>query len=243
MNIAISKASGSNKYAKYGTWLKHADANAEIVDLWGKSVPEAIQLLQSCHALVLSGGEDVDPERYGMPERRELCGTIDERRDELEFAVAQAAIDAQMPVLGICRGLQVLNVLYGGTLIADIRGADYIEHRSVRDSEGRWVADTIHPVEAEPGSLIRRICRDTEGEVNSAHHQAIEHIANMFAPAACAPDGIVEAIEWGDTTLGGKPFMLAVQWHPERLPWESAFSLPIARHLLFEASSYQALIR
>lgn len=243
MKIALSKGSGNARFALYQSWLRSADASIEIVDLAGMSPQEAATLVQTCSGLVLTGGEDVDPERYGEIEKRELCGTIDHERDELELKVAQTAINAFIPVLGICRGLQLLNVLYGGTLIADIPAEGYREHRPMRDNNGTYLHDNQHEAFVEPGSLIRRICRDTEGTVTTAHHQAIERMATMFAPAALAPDGIVEAIEWGDATLGGKSFLLAVQWHPERLPWESPYSSPIARHFVAEAEAFNKLLR
>jgi putative glutamine amidotransferase len=101
--------------------------------------------------------------------------------------------------------------------------------------------DALHYIEIEPGSIIRRISKTMDGTVNSAHHQAIDKLADVFTPSARAHDGIIEAFEWGDATLGGKPFLLAVQWHPERLKSDSAFSLPIARHFLEEARAYSIL--
>lgn len=243
MNIALSKGSGSEKYQMYGRWLHAVDPSITIVDLVGLRPEDGVARLKECSGLILTGGEDVDPDRYQQPEKRAVCGTINPERDALELAVAQAAIDANIPVLGICRGLQVLNVLYGGTLIADIPRDDHHEHRQYTDPETSIKHDSEHDVFAEPGSLIKRICRTTEGTINSAHHQAIEKIANMFAPAATASDGIIEAIEWGDATLGGKPFLLAVQWHPERMDWNSPFSMPIAQHFIHECMAYQALLR
>lgn len=243
MNIALSKGSGTPRYQLYASWLKAAEADVSIVDLNGLSPTEAASEIESCSGLVLTGGEDVDPERYGQPEKRTLCGTIDAERDEMELVVAQRAIDLNIPVLGICRGLQLLNVLYGGTLIADIPNDGHLDHRPVRDDAGTYVSDRTHEILAEPGSLIRRICKHTEGVVTSAHHQAIERMATMFAPGALAHDGIVEAIEWGDSTMGGKSFLLAVQWHPERLPWDSAYSLPIAKHFVEEVKAFNVLFR
>jgi putative glutamine amidotransferase len=175
-----------------------------------------------------------------------LCGTINRSRDAMEFAVAQAAIDANMPVLAICRGMQLLNVLYGGTLYADVPSQRQqatngqlppgaVEHRKVDGVDGQ------HHLIVEPGSLIRRITRATEGPINSAHHQAVDQLANMFTASATSDDGLIEALEWGDAALGGKPFLLAVQWHPERMDWDSPFSLPIARHFVQEAAAYHLL--
>jgi len=239
MKIALSKASGSSSSQNYHNWFKKADDTVEIVDLISYSPEEAVELLRDCAGLVLTGGNDVDPANYDQPEKTPLCGEFDTHRDALELAVAKAAVEMRMPVLGICRGLQMLNVAFGGTLIADIPSQTVtdIEHRQV---ERR---DSLHPVSIEGGSVLKRITKTLDGEINSAHHQAIERIAPVFTAVATAPDGIIEAIEWGDATLGGKPFLLAVQWHPERMSYDSPFSLPIAEHFLFECSAYYNLFQ
>lgn len=239
MKIAVSRASGTQNYSKYEAWLKAADPTVEVVDLYSlASVDDALRMLDTCSGLVLSGGPDVAPERYNEPEKRELCTSMDERRDELELALITRAEERRMPVLGICRGAQILNVAYGGTLVADIpteRGAQ-VEHRQI---EG---VDAHHTVHVESGSLIKRISRVLDGEINSAHHQSVDRLARAFAPAATADDGTVEAFEWGDASSGGKHFLLGVQWHPERMNYDSPFSLPIAHHFVQEAAAYNLLL-
>ncbi|MBI2793777.1 MAG: gamma-glutamyl-gamma-aminobutyrate hydrolase family protein [Ignavibacteria bacterium] len=237
MKIAISKASGSEKFQQYERWLRAAATDVEIVDLISLSPHGAVQKLSECSGLVLTGGSDINPDRYGKPEMADVCQDIDDVRDELELAVARAAIEMRMPVLGVCRGFQILNVAFGGSLIADIPSMykSEVEHGKTGGH------DALHYIEIEPGSIIRRISKTMDGTVNSAHHQAIDKLADVFTPSARAHDGIIEAFEWGDATLGGKPFLLAVQWHPERLKSDSAFSLPIARHFLEEARAYSIL--
>lgn len=239
MKIAISKASGSASYERYGKWLSAANPNVEIVDMIGLQPKEAAGRLSLCDGLILSGGADVAPERYNEPEKRALCTAIDEQRDALEFALANRAYELSLPVLGICRGMQLLNVVYGGTLVADISTQlpDAIEHKQI---DG---VDSMHGLSVEPGSIIRRICGALDGEINSSHHQCVERLASLFTPSAISPDGVVEAFEWGDASMGGKPFLLAVQWHPERMDYESPFSLPIAKHFLSEAEAYSLLLR
>lgn len=239
MTIAISKASGAANYENYGRWLKAVDVDVTIVDLIGMTPADAVLRLRECDGLILTGGPDVDPDRYNEPEKRELCGTIDAVRDELEFALADEARERRMPVLGICRGAQLLNVAYGGTLVADLprsRPSD-VEHRQL---DGK---DATHSVHVEPGSIIRRIAGVLDANVNSAHHQSVEKLAAVFTPSALSSDGVVEAFEWGDATMGGKPFLLAVQWHPERMEYDEPLSLNIAKHFLHEADAYSVLIR
>jgi putative glutamine amidotransferase len=129
--------------------------------------------------------------------------------------------------------------VFGGTLYADLptERPSSTEHRQV---DG---VDAMHPVEIEPGSILRRICRTMDGSVNSAHHQGVEHLAPLFTPSVVSADGIIEAFEWGDATLGGKPFLLAVQWHPERLEHTNPFSLAIAQHFIHEAEAYRLLVK
>jgi len=243
MKIAISKGSGSEKYSLYGTWLKTANQDVELVDLNGKTPEQAAETLETVSGLLLTGGPDVHPGHYGKPEFESMCTEINAERDELELALVHKAVELQLPILGICRGLQVLNTAFGGTLIADIptqhapAAANPVEHRRIMD------ADSTHHIEVQPGSIIRRLAGTMDGVVNSAHHQAIDAIANLFTASAISPDGIVEAIEWGDATLGGKPFLLAVQWHPERMDYNSAFSMPIAKHFTNEVQAFHLLFR
>lgn len=238
LRVALSKGSGSPNYVHYEPWLRRANDAIDVVDLWQcATVDEALEVLATCHGLLLTGGPDVDPERYGEPHKREQCLDVDPRRDELELALIDAARTAAMPMLGICRGLQIINVALGGTLIADIPSHEVptLEHRRIER------VDATHDVEAEGGSLIQRICRTIDGAVNSAHHQGIDRLAPLLTAAAAAPDGIVEAIEWGDATMGGKPFLLGVQWHPERMDFGNPLSGRIAQHFAMEVEMFAVL--
>ncbi|HYF02022.1 MAG TPA: gamma-glutamyl-gamma-aminobutyrate hydrolase family protein [Patescibacteria group bacterium] len=237
MKIAISKGSGSEKYENYGKWIKKADETVECVDMSRLDKDEALKTLEECSGIVLTGGEDIDPSRYGAKvDFKEKHVETDSKRDELEFALVEKAEQLKMPILGICRGAQLLNVAFGGTLVVDIP-SEYEteqEHRAIEKK------DQKHEVEIVSGSILKKIARTDECEVNSAHHQAITRLPQNLSAAAKAPDGIIEAFEWQDPM--GKPFLLAVQWHPERMENpESPLSLPIARHFLFEAESYQLL--
>lgn len=157
--------------------------------------------------LVVTGGAfDVDPALYGAAERH---GTVrlKERRTRFEWAVTRGAIQRGLPILGICGGQQLLNVVLGGTLIQHIPDAlpEALPHEQPnrRDEPG-------HEVIVVPGTLLHRITGAERLPVNSAHHQAAERVGEGVVVSATAPDGVIEAIE-----LPGHPFCLGVQWHPE----------------------------
>ena len=160
--------------------------------------------------LLLSGGGDIDPGRFGA---RPIDGlrSLDPSRDSLEIQLVRWAIEDEKPVFGICRGLQAINVALGGSLIQDIPSqfADALDH----DLSGRPAAQLAHPVRIEADSTLARLLGAASLDVNSSHHQAVLDLAPGWRATAHAPDGIVEAIEWD-----GHLFALGVQWHPERLP-------------------------
>lgn len=239
MKIAISKSEGAN-VDNYISWLKAAHEDVEIVELGGLTPEDAVEALNGTDGLLLSGGADVDPAEYERESMRSLC-TMDPARDAMELALIHASRELRMPVLGICRGMQILNVAYGGTLIADIPSQypTSIEHR--QDAETK--IDATHDVELQPGTILRHFIGVFEGTVNSAHHQCVDQLADVFTASAHSSDGIIEALEWGDASLGGKPFLYAVQWHPERLPYDNPMSLPIAQHFLLEVDAYRVLVK
>lgn len=159
--------------------------------------------LEICDGVLLSGGGDVDPFWFGQTADEEL-GEIDPVRDAFEIKLAQLALAAGKPVLGICRGCQIMNIAAGGTLMQDIKSGRMHEQKAPRDYP-------IHDILIEEGSRLNRIMGTDRIRVNSFHHQAIDVPGeNMVISAWAADDGIVEAIESRD-----KPFYLGVQWHPE----------------------------
>ena len=146
--------------------------------------------------LMLPGGADIDPARYGQ-ERRPQTGQSDCDRDAREFRLLGEALEADLPVLAICRGLQLFNVAHGGTLIQHLEG-----HVLPVTQE--------HAVELAPDSRLARLLGMNTSSVNSRHHQAADRVGAGLVVAARAPDGIIEAVERPD-----RRFALAVQWHPE----------------------------
>ncbi len=194
------------KHQNYVLWLHRLSPDADIVFLEpGMPIEDT---LAGAQGLLLPGGGDPDPILYGKPELRDIC-KIDEARDTLEFAAIRAAVDLKLPILGICRGLQIMNVALGGTLIADLPSAGLDGHHYI-DS------DRMHDVGIVPDSLLHTLTEDMRGQVNSAHHQGVDILAPRLAISARSHDGVVEALEWARPN--DKPFLLCLHWHPERLP-------------------------
>jgi putative glutamine amidotransferase len=163
-----------------------------------------------CDALLLGGGVDVDPAHYGRATLANGTVEIDVERDALDFALLAAARGAGAPVLGICRGLQIVNVAFGGTLVQDIpseRPSPVVHHRTREEKARR-----DHSVAIAPGTRLAEIARAPEIAVNSRHHQAIDLLGSGLAVSGTAPDGMAEAVE-----ARGDAWLLAVQWHPENL--------------------------
>lgn len=158
---------------------------------------------------LFSGGVDVDPLLFGEYQHP-ACGTICPLRDEHELTLARLLIDrGDKPVLGVCRGLQVLNIALGGDIYQDLP-AQY-EGNLIAHRQKQPAAYASHPVEVTEGSLLHRITGRDKLMVNTLHHQAIRHIG-QWQVCATAPDGVIEAAE-----LPSHPFFLGVQWHPEVL--------------------------
>ena len=167
---------------------------------------DAADAVAAVDGLLLCGGGDVDPGMYGAAAGPEVYG-VDQARDRWELALATAARHAGVPVFGICRGAQILNVAAGGTLVDDVPTATGMNHRDLpRDHE------FVHEVIMTSGSLLATICGSTRMGVNTLHHQAISEVGRGLQAVAWAPDGTVEAVE----PTGGWS-AIGVQWHPELL--------------------------
>jgi putative glutamine amidotransferase len=165
-------------------------------------------MLDALDGLVLSGGGDINPTRWGGTLIDAVYG-ISEERDTFEISLARKAARAKTPTLAICRGLQVVNVAFGGTLIADIPSSVGTEHMIKGDA----VLETLQTVHLDQGSRIAEIVGTTTLAVNSIHHQAVDTPGAGFRIVGRAEDGVVEAIEYEDESWQ----LLAVQWHPEYL--------------------------
>jgi putative glutamine amidotransferase len=169
-------------------------------------------LLDGMDGLLLSGGSDLDPGYYGEEAVPELGVTLPER-DAFEMALLEHALRRQMPILGICRGMQVLNVALGGTLYQDLPSQmDHMVLLGHRQETPKW--QPTHEVDVDGGSKIAKILGTDELKVNSYHHQAIKDLASGLVAVACAPDGVIEAVESSDLA---KRWLIGVQWHAEAM--------------------------
>lgn len=174
----------------------------------------AMGAVESIDALLLSGGEDLDPAWYGAATSPDL-GDVDRERDLFELALFAAARQRGMPILGICRGIQLINVALGGTLWQHLPG----ERPSAVDHDRRDARSArTHGISLEAGSRAAGVLGRTAMDVNSFHHQGIRELAPPLRASGWADDGLVEAVE-GPAT---EPWLLAVQWHPEEMLGDTA---------------------
>lgn len=184
--------------SKYIQSLHRAGAVIQWIEL---DDPELAEKACRCDGLLLPGGDDIDPSRYGQL-RSEKCGKPSVLRDEAEWKMLEAFLPTGKPILGICRGAQFLNVFCGGTLHQHTEG----------HSDFKTRAKGCHKVSCVPGTALHTLLPEGEILVNSLHHQAVDRLGDGLTISALAEDGTVEAIE-----LPQHPFCVAVQWHPEHL--------------------------
>lgn len=186
------------------------------------------ELLSHLDGLVLTGGADVDPAHFGDLPWPGL-GAICPQRDALELPLARSAMDLGLPILAICRGMQVLNVAAGGTLYQDL----YSEFPGVlkhQQKAPRWYP--THPVEVTADTLLHRLSGRSTIWVNSFHHQAIRDLAPGFIVSGRSPDGVIEAIEYPSAG-----FVVGVQWHPEAMVSSEATAGRLFETLVEEAKT------
>lgn len=164
--------------------------------------------MEQIDGLLLSGGIDVNPHIYGE-EPHPMLGPIYPKRDAHELHLIQIAKEANKPILGICRGLQIINAAFGGSLYQDI---PYMTNTEIQHSQKVQKHIATHTVELKRRSILREIFGNETLMTNSLHHQAIKQLADSFTVSACTKDGIIEGIE-----KPNDPFILGVQWHPEMM--------------------------
>ena len=203
-----------SNYANYPRWVKGNDSTIDIIELSYES--QNLQEIENCDAIVFSGGIDMDPcDNIEYPNAPKEFNLI---RDQFEMAVLKKALEERKPILGICRGLQLINVFMGGTLHLDNGDAKNKIHK-------RETQDKIHLIKVEKDSTFYSIVQQEFGEVNSAHHQSIDSLGSGLKAVAHSEDGVIEAIESSNPE---KQFLIAVQWHPERM---SDLDSPLSRNI------------
>ncbi|MBM4175854.1 MAG: gamma-glutamyl-gamma-aminobutyrate hydrolase family protein [Ignavibacteria bacterium] len=203
--IKIGLSYYGSKIQNYIEWISVNYPSVEIANL-SHDFSSANDLLK-CSALLLPGGGDVHPNFYGHDNSHGLSKKIDEKRDAFESELFKHAIESKMPVLGICRGMQIVNVFLGGTLSQDIPN-----HRSKDNNSS---SDLVHNINVEKKSLLFKLTNNKTGNVNSSHHQAVDKVASDLRITSTSSDGIIESLEWKDDS--NKSPILLVQWHPERM--------------------------
>jgi putative glutamine amidotransferase len=231
--IRIGITESETRFQYYIDWLQAADESVEIIVL--SHHRSNIEDFERCDGIVLSGGIDSHPRFYNNPRLDyPLAQEFQEARDEWEIYVFQKAREANKPVLAICRGMQIVNIALGGTLIQDLEESGRNNHRRLSD------LDRIHPIQISRESLLYGLAGSNSCLINSAHHQGLDRIAPALKITAIAEDLTPEAVEYDDPAI--PHYLLAVQWHPERVHLGAAdhqLSLRIRASFLQEARNYR----
>ncbi len=186
---------------------------------------QAAARVASLDALLLTGGVDVDPARYGHEPAPETYGVVDDL-DQFEIAMLHAAIERATPVLAVCRGLQVVNVAFGGTLDQHITGRDGLGAHGIPAGGGGSTNEFV----IEPESLLARVVGATTMSGQCHHHQAVADIGEGLVVSARTADGVIEGLELADDSPG--PWLVAVQWHPEETAAVNAANQCLFDHLV-----------
>ena len=214
IGITTSVTTGTSPERAYvnGAYIEAVQAAGGIPLLLTPHFTPEVQaaLWQRLDGLVLTGGGDIEPARFGQA-RHPTVDDVSPARDDLELGLTRRAVADAVPLFAICRGMQVLNVALGGTLVQDILSErpGALEH-----SQKAPRHEATHPVKVlGEGTRLGRVLGALEVEVNSMHHQAIERLGDGLREVAWAPDGVVEGLEMPDE----ERFVLGVQWHPEEL--------------------------
>jgi len=194
------------RFEYYLKWLESAGLEYLILDYRKNNFDD----IKECSSLLLTGGDDIFPEFYNDWEDGKDHSQYKPERDGFEFKLFDFALNNSLPVLGVCRGLQLMNVRLNGSLISDIESIRGTNHKKISDEE-----DRVHTVTVFDKSLLHEVINETNGNINSSHHQSIDRLGEGLMVSAKADDGIIEAIEWSDKS--SKQFFMGIQWHPERM--------------------------
>jgi putative glutamine amidotransferase len=225
MRIGITDCLREDKLRQYVEWIQKRDPSMEFEQLTSRL--DNAGAVTTVDAVLLTGGGDIHPDFYGRPDLKDKARDINRERDEFEFDVIHRALNSDLPILGVCRGMQVVNVALGGSLYVDLKTSGFNDHSTPVQGGLK------HDIAIEPNSLLSGLAGGLKQEVNSYHHQAVHKLGKGLMPAAESTDGVIEAAEW--SSKEGMSFLLLVQWHPERsLGHNDVFSTNLAKIFLRE---------
>jgi len=230
VKIALSKASPN-----YINWLKGTGSTLIPVDLYSFSIDSALRIMDGCSGLLLTGGEDIYPGFYGSESDTGRCSVTNCHRDTLEIFLIGKALEMKMPVMGICRGAQILNVYLGGKLIIDIPSD--IKKSVIHQCED--YLHCFHTVFVTRGTTLHQIIQCDSGMVTTNHHQAVQVLSPFLKENTRSGDSLVEGIEWRDPD--GKSFLIGVQWHPERMEKTNSLSGKLASEFIRQVKIFSSL--
>jgi len=193
-------------FEPYLNWLKSGNLEYKILDYNENNFND----IKECSSLLLTGGVDVFPEFYNDWEDGNDRSQYKPERDGFEFKLLDYAFENKIPILGICRGLQLINCRLNGSLINDLETVRNVNHKKYNESK-----DRVHEVMIYENTLLHEITKINQGEINSSHHQAIDRVGEGLMVSAKSTDGIIEGIELSNKNKS--PFFIGIQWHPERM--------------------------
>ncbi len=212
MKKLIIGVTDCSKYSNYANWIQSFGTGIETIMLSEKT--NNLSDASKCHGILFTGGEDVHPRFYNKPEYLKFCheDDISEARDVFEMKLMEHTEANRIPVLGICRGLQIYNVFRKGTLIPDIPVwiKEGVNHAKTKEGK-----DSYHTINLTKGSWLSKITGESTGETNSNHHQSADAMGEGLIVSGVSQDGIVESIDQLDAEQ--KSYLCLVQWHPERM--------------------------
>lgn len=219
MKIALAKS--DTGFHSYINWLEYFKTDFIIFD-WEENTPA--EFFDDCGGLILTGGTDVYPGFYGDMKEINDGDVYTPDRDSYEIGLIEKALSKGKPILAICRGMQLLNVYFKGTLIKDIEKEKGVNHRKISGNIIRH-----HDINVKTDSMLFEIVKEKIYSVTSTHHQAVDVPGDGLIVNAVSSDGITEGIEFADKT--GKPFLLGIQWHPERM---EDYNNPFSKNILLK---------
>lgn len=206
--LTIGITQSDSEHHLYEPWIIGNDNQIKVITL--SYSHQNLEEVKKCDGIVFSGGVDTHPKFYNNARiDYPRADVFNEARDEFELRLFDYAKTNKIPVLAICRGMQLVNVALGGDMIQDLEEKGKNNHRSEKGVDG------IHDIVLKKSGLLHSIAKIDSGKVNSAHHQGLGRIAEELVVSAVSPDNVAEAIEYKDKMNNG--FFLGVQWHPERL--------------------------